>query len=113
MCNDSNVDWGQGLKQVGRWLDENPTDRPVYIRYDWDQVWVDYYLAGRVRKLQWLQEPPTSGLLIICPVWESGYWDPTDAYRFLRPEKPIEVIGHAMPVYDLDAIHAKRGAASP
>jgi hypothetical protein len=104
VCNDSNVDWGQGLKEVRAWLDAHPTDRPVYLRYDWDAVWVDYYLKGRVTRLKQFDERPTSGLLIICPVWEAGYWDNMDQYGFLRPERPVAVIGHAMPVYDLDAI---------
>jgi hypothetical protein len=67
-------------------------------------VWVDYYLGGRVTRLKQFDERPTSGLLIICPVWEAGYWDFMDQYGFLRPERPVAVIGHAMPVYDLDAI---------
>lgn len=113
VCNDSNVDWGQGLKEVRQWLDQHPTDRPVYLRYDWDSVWVDYYLPGGVRRLKQFDPVPTSGLLIICPVWEAGYWDFMDQYAFLRPLRPVTVIGHAMPVYDLDDIQRQKFAGAP
>lgn len=100
--NDSNIDWGQGLKQVREYLDSHPTNRPIYIRYDWDPYNLRYYLDGRVHPLTEYQPPPQHGILIICPVWVAGYWDPWDTYRFLRPRTPNAIIGHSMLVYDLD-----------
>lgn len=103
ICNDSNIDWGQGLKETGQWLNEHPTgNRPVYLRYDWDPVWADYYLDHRVQRVTQFQSPPKHGLLIICPVWVAGYWDPMDGYGFLRQYRPMDIIGHSMLVYDLD-----------
>jgi hypothetical protein len=103
ICNDSNIDWGQGLKQTRTWLDQHPVaDRPVFIRYDWDPVWVKYYLQNRAQRITQFEAPPTHGILIICPVWIAGYWDPGDAYGFLRAYRPMAIIGHSMLVYDLD-----------
>ena len=103
LMNDSNIDWGQGLKQTRDWLDHHPAgNRGVYIRYDWDPVWVDYYLQGRAKRLIQFESPPKHGILIICPVWVAGYWDPGDAYGFLRVYQPMAIIGHSMLVYDLD-----------
>jgi hypothetical protein len=103
VCNDSNIDWGQGLKQTRSWLDQHPVfGRPVSIRYDWDPVWVDYYLQGRAKRITQFESPPAHGILIICPVWVAGYWDPGDAYGFLRSCQPMAIIGHSMLVYDLD-----------
>jgi hypothetical protein len=103
--NDSNIDWGQGLKQVRGYLDAHPTNQPIYIRYDWDADALQYYLRGRATAVGVFQAPPRHGLLLICPVWVAGYWDPADSYAFLRPCTPDAVIGHAMLVYDLDHLH--------
>ncbi|HWB52722.1 MAG TPA: glycosyltransferase family 39 protein [Tepidisphaeraceae bacterium] len=103
ICNDSNIDWGQGLKEVRQWLDDHPThEQPVYLRYDWDPVWIDYYLHNRVQRVTEFGPEPRHGLLIICPVWVAGYWDPMDTYGYLRTQNPIAIIGHSMLVYDLD-----------
>ncbi|MDR3634913.1 MAG: hypothetical protein P4L84_14005 [Isosphaeraceae bacterium] len=104
---DSNVDWGQSLKQVREWIDARPAHgRPVSLYYfgKTTQPNVEYYLGDRVRKLTDRDPPPTDGLLIISPVQEAGVYDARDAYAALRSEEPIAMIGHSMLVYDLDAL---------
>jgi hypothetical protein len=105
---DSNIDWGQSLKQVRRWLDEHPQgDRPVSIGYfgNMEGHSVRHHLRQypfpRVKELKDDDPAPTSGLLIISPVWIAGAYG-HDQYAFLRHRTPDAVIGHNMLVYDLD-----------
>ncbi len=104
---DSNVDWGQGLKQVREWIDAHPQNgRPIYLGYFHNEhkksPRLDYYLGNRVISLDTLDRPPASGILIISPVWVSGAYDLADSYAALRKCEPVAEIGHCMLVYDLD-----------
>jgi hypothetical protein len=102
---DSNVDWGQSLKQVRRWLDEHPQGgRPVSIGYfgNMENRSVRHYLPG-VRQLGEDEPAPKGGLLIISPVWVAGAYG-QEQYAFLRGRTPDAVIGHSMLVYDLDRL---------
>jgi hypothetical protein len=103
---DSNVDWGQGLKQVRRWLDENAqavAGRPVWLGYFGNREGrsVPHYLGGRVRELSENDPAPSEGVLIISPVWVAGAYG-NDQYAFLRGRRPDAVIGDSLLVYDLD-----------
>ena len=103
---DSNVDWGQSLKQVRRWLDEHPQQgRPVWIGYFGNEQGrsVAHHLGDRVHELRDTDPAPSTGLLVISPVWVAGAYG-HDRYSFLRRRSPDAVIGHCMLVYDLDRL---------
>lgn len=108
---DSNIDWGQSLKQVREWVDSRPPDgRPIsLVRFGKDQGGIRYYLGDRVRAIPDGADPPTRGVLIISGVLEASPYDPREVYRTLWPHKPEAQIGHCMMVYDLDRL----GAGSP
>jgi hypothetical protein len=103
---DSNLDWGQGLKEVRDWIDRHPAGdgRPIYLLYFGDPNSprrVAHYLGDRVVPL-WRQAPlPEEGLLIASPVWVAGPFDAGDRYAALRNMTPIDTIGGALLVYDL------------
>ena len=105
---DSNVDWGQGLKQARAWLDTHPQPgRTVWMRYFGSNEATDglpYYLGDRVVTFGDDDRAPTSGLLIISPVYEAGPYGPPSAYAALQPFEPDAVIGHGLLVYDLDRL---------
>jgi len=105
--NDSNVDWGQGLKQANRWLDTHRqfvAGRTVYLRASAvSNRAVRHYLGGRVLQLHYGDVPPRHGVLIVSPVCLSGLSESADEYAFLRGFGPDAEIGHALRVYDLDA----------
>jgi hypothetical protein len=103
---DSNVDWGQALKQARAWIDARPRDgRPISLRYfGYDSGNLRYYLGDRAVILKETDPPPTTGLLIISPVFEAGLYDDRDAYVGLQPYEPVAVIGHSLLVYDLDRL---------
>ena len=103
---DSNVDWGQGLKQARDWIDRHPQPpgRPVSLLYFGDPNSprrVLHYLGNRVTLLPPHAPLPRGGLLIASPVWVAGPFDIGDRYAALRGRTPIDVIGHALLVYDL------------
>jgi hypothetical protein len=103
---DSNIDWGQALKQVATWLDENPQGgRNVYLGYFGDVRGhpVEYHLGDRVIELDPADDPPTEGVLILSPVWEVGLYSGPQWTKF-QPYTPVAVIGGSMLVYDLDRI---------
>jgi hypothetical protein len=109
--NDSNIDWGQSLKQIRTYLDTHPhPNRTIYLRYFGrpGAPNVAHYLDNRVIVLSDENNPPRTGILIVSPFHEAGVWDPTNRYRFLKPATPLDTIGHAMLVYDLDQLRPTR-----
>jgi len=103
---DSNIDWGQSLKQVREWLDGHPDPgRPVSVGYfgNMEGRSVRYYLGGRVKALRDDDPAPRGGLLVISSVWVAGVYG-HEQYAFLRDRDPLAVIGHCMLVYDLDRL---------
>jgi hypothetical protein len=103
---DSNIDWGQSLKQARAWLDAHPQgDRPVWIGYFGSPEGrsVAYYLGDHVQMLKENDAPPDCGLLILSPVWLAGVYG-DEGYAFLRARTPDAVIGHNLLVYDLDRL---------
>jgi len=106
---DSNLDWGQATKQIARWLDDRrlPPGKHVWLIYHPERKdTLRHYIGDRATSLDLTDPRPTSGILIISPMQETG--DPVVEKR-LRALVPDAVIGHAALVYDLDA-HASGGA---
>ncbi len=104
---DSNLDWGQSLKQVRDWLDAHPQgERAVSLSYfGKDNQSVLYYLGDRVVPLDmYALRRPTTGLLLISPVRLAGVYEDSDPFAALRPFEPDAVIGHSMLVFDLDRL---------
>ncbi len=108
---DSNLDWNQSIRQIGPWLDRHPefSNRTISVapRLGQAEYVGPYWLDERVKFIDRGKPPPTSGILIISPVWVCGvYDDPTEApnpYEFLQSRTPIGWVGHSQLVYDLDA----------
>jgi hypothetical protein len=105
---DSNLDWGQSLKQAAQWIDAHPNltkDRPVHIRpFAAANRAVRHHLGDRALPLRFGNPPPTSGLLIISPVCLTGVSESDDEYAFLRGIPPHHTIGRTLYVYDLDRL---------
>ncbi len=101
---DSNVDWGQALKETRAWLDRHPPGaRKVSLFYfGKDNECVSYYLNDRVEQIDEDSPPPTTGLLLISPVRLVGVYEDENPYDALRDLEPDDVIGRSMLVFDLD-----------
>ena len=105
---DSNLDWGQDLKRLKKWLEENKVDR-IYLDY-FGGGNPEYYLKEKF--LPWWgnkkpEELPKGSFLAISasqlqggrgiPV--KGYDGPSGYYNWLNNYKPIAIIGHSIFVY--------------
>lgn len=100
---DSNVDWGQGLKQVRAWVAARPRDgRAVRLGYFGNSATVPRYLGDR--GVEVVGRMPSDGVLIVSPVLVSGPYDPEGRYEALARIDPDEVIGHSLLVYDIDRL---------
>lgn len=112
---DSNLDWGQDLKGLGKYLEEKGIDRihlsyfgtadPAYygIQYDWMP---SYYLPedyrGRNAGIHSFSIP-TSGMVAISATnLQSVYFSDTRFYDWLKKYEPIDKIGYSIFIYDLD-----------
>lgn len=108
---DSNVDWNQGLAQARDWIDAHPQiikGRTVWLRtFRGTNRAAAHYLGDRVTHIRASRFAPNHGLLVISPAALVGLNEAGDAYTFLRAQKPIAIIGHALLVYDLDAQSSK------
>jgi hypothetical protein len=107
VISDSNIDWGQSLKQVRSWIDAHPEytrRRPVYLAYFGDE-WasreiVGHYLGDRIIA-DW-DDLPDQGIVVVSPVLVWGAYAPPERFKALRDREPIAIIGHSMRVYHLD-----------
>ncbi len=106
--NEANLDWGQSLLQVRRWLEDHKSliaGRPVYLRYFGPPgMRFPVYLGDSVIPLEPTDPRPIHGLLVISPTPLVGFAQPRDEYAALRHCPPIAQIGHSVYVFDLDAL---------
>jgi hypothetical protein len=102
---DSNVDWGQGLKQVRQWIERNANGRKVRLAYFGTFPPEAYGLAAERMGLPELLESPTPGLYIVSAHWVAhvpalASTRHSGAADWLRDTPPVAVIGHSFYVYD-------------
>ncbi|HKQ96491.1 MAG TPA: glycosyltransferase family 39 protein [Candidatus Polarisedimenticolia bacterium] len=104
---DSNVDWGQGLKQLKTWLDANAPNRHVALAYFGtarpDAYGIDFERVGSAM----LERRPPPGLYAISAHLLARANGALRARHGEGPENwiahtpPTAVVGHAFYVYDL------------
>lgn len=105
---DSNLDWGQDLKRLKKWIEENKIDK-IYLDY-FGGGNPEYYLKEKFQP--WWgqrnpQELPKNSFLAVSvsqlqggrgiPV--KGYNGPTGYYNWLNNYSPVAKIGHSIFVY--------------
>jgi hypothetical protein len=117
---DSNLDWGQGLRQIRAWLQTQPGSVPIYVAYSgpFDQdlrqqlgpratgysTRHGWLIRGADGEDHYTPQMPEHGLLIISPIKMANQWQDDDRFVFLQSADAIDVIGHALPVFDLDRL---------
>lgn len=94
---DSNVDWGQALKQLGTWMDHNAHGQKVRLAY-FGTVGPSAYRLP-VEEIAWtdLLHSPPPGLYVISAHWVAQA--SAHGAGWLRDAKPAAVIGHSLYVY--------------
>jgi Dolichyl-phosphate-mannose-protein mannosyltransferase len=103
---DSNVDWGQGLKQLGTWLENNAHGRSFQLGYFGTYPPEAYGISYQPLNVPELLRGPKPGLYVLSthlvaflPAMRAqtapGYG------QWLRRLPPTAVIGHSFYVYDI------------
>ncbi|MEA3420563.1 MAG: hypothetical protein U9Q97_02650 [Acidobacteriota bacterium] len=107
---DSNLDWGQDLKRLTKWVDENNIKK---IKVDYfGGADVKYYLGDKA-EAWWANRNPeeakNSWLAVSATFLQQGraiptkgWSQPTDYYFWLNQYEPIKVIGNSIFVYYID-----------
>ena len=100
---DSNVDWGQSARQVGKWLEKNRDELPQPIYYS--GFGPPQPVQRYVKDVQQVgRELPREGTLIISPVNVAGPYRGNEHFAPLQAAEPIAVIAETMLVFDLSRV---------
>ncbi len=118
---DSNIDWGQGLKQLGIWLNKNffsqYKDNPFYGIYfsyfgvgDPHYYGIRYRPVGFISNLDYKERPgdkieflPDEKILFAISVTnlQATYYRDKNVFSFIKKYQPLKVIAESIFVYDL------------
>jgi hypothetical protein len=104
---DSNVDWGQGLKQLSDWLDANAKGRPVRLAYFGSFPPEVYGLPPQNQNLSSmdLMRVPEPGLYAVSTHMYAHTNGMIERFRqgsvWMRITQPRAIVGHAFYIYDI------------
>lgn len=103
---DSNVDWGQGVKQLKTWMAEHGAGRPLHLAYFGTFPPEHYGLAYEKLDPATLFSRPPAGLYAISAFWVGRLPAAISAVApgatpWLDEIEPIAVVGHAFYIYDV------------
>ena len=103
---DSNIEWGQDLKRLKKFIDENPKTKVVYVWRQGDGA-LDYYRIGKEKNIiyreeSWWAEPEgiyavSSHFIVRAKIMSRLYGDPSLDWASLY--KPINRIGQSFFIY--------------
>jgi hypothetical protein len=102
--NDSNVDWGQGLKQLRAWMDRHGNGRMLRLAYFGSFPPEAYGLQFQKVGPTDLRKDPPPGLYavsahVVAHVPGSGGL--AGAVSWLQRLAPVDIVGHAFYIYDV------------
>jgi hypothetical protein len=111
---ESNVDWGQGLKQLKTWMDQHARGRTIHLGYHGSFPPEGYGVSHEKIGMPDLVGNPAPGLYIFSahlvariPVLAERLG--SDAGQWLRRIPPTAIVGHSLYVYDIP----QRSAVTP
>lgn len=100
---DSNLDWGQDLKNLKTYMDDNDLER-IYLAY-FGSAHIDYYdiqaLPLPAEKPEDLEVRPSEVYAISATYQQGGYLGNTDMFSWLRQYEPFAKIGYSIFLYRL------------
>ena len=107
---DSNLDWGQDLKRLAKWIDQKGIEK-IHVDY-FGGATVEYYLGDKFEpwwasrnpeeaKGSWLAVSATF-LQQSRAIPTKGWSQPTDDYLWLNQYEPVTVIGNSIFVFYID-----------
>jgi hypothetical protein len=110
---DSNVDWGQGLKQLKAWMDQHARGRPIHLAYHGSFPPGSYGLSYKEIGMPELRNPPP-GLYVfsahvVARIPALGGKFGRGVGDWLRRTPPTAIVGHSLYVYDIPQGPAANG----
>lgn len=102
---ESNVDWGQGLKQLKAWMDEHAKGRTIHLAYHGSFPPEGYGVSYETIGMPDLRNPApglyvfSAHLVARIPVLAESLG--SDAGQWLRRTPPVAIVGHSLYVYDI------------
>jgi len=107
---DSNLDWGQDLKRLAKWVDEQDIEK---IKVDYfGGATVEYYLGDKYEEWHgdWNPADLKGSWLALSATFKQqgqakatkGFDKPTDYYMWLNQYQPVTVIGNSIFVYYIE-----------
>jgi len=108
---DSNLDWGQDLKRLTQFVEENKINK-IYLNYFGGGI-AKYYLGGKFQDWWGEQDPaklpPNSWLAVSATLLQGGRGLPapgfnqkTGYYNWLNQYEPVTTIGYSIFVYYIE-----------
>lgn len=106
---DSNLDWGQDLKGLKKYMEQNNVKRITLSyfgadspqRYGIDYDWLPSHYLQNPGKDVSLRIPENQLLAISATNLQGVYFDDKNIYKWLQEFQPVAVIGHTVFVYDI------------
>jgi len=100
---DSNVDWGKGLKQLKTWLDRNAPGREVKLAIVTPFPPEPYGIKCQRLQASDLMKEPEPGLYAVSAHLVARIPANSGASDWLRRKQPVAIVGHALFIYDIPA----------
>lgn len=109
---DSNLDWGQGLKQLKRYMDNNGVKRITLSyfgadspqRYGIEYDWLPSHHLYNPAPDKPVAIDRNQLLAISATNLQGVYLENTDEFKWLRQYEPIATIGYSILIYDLNRL---------
>jgi len=103
---DSNVDWGQGLKQLKTWMDQHAKGRALHLGYYGSFPPEGYGVSHEKIGMPDLVGTPAPGLYVfsahhVARIPALAGKLGSDAGQWLRRTPPTAIVGHSLYVYDI------------
>jgi hypothetical protein len=98
---ESNVDWGQGLKQLKTWLDRNAAGRQVKLTIITSFPPEAYGIKCQHLEAKDLMHEPGPGLYAVSAHLVARVPAVSYAGNWLQRIQPVAIVGHALYIYDI------------
>lgn len=96
---DSNLDWGQDLKRLAKWADQNKIEK---IKVDYFGGGTpNYYLKDKSLELHGDYGPQKGWLAVSATFYQTSKINPQTSYTWLDAYEPIAKIGYSIFVYNI------------
>jgi len=101
---DSNLDWGQGLKALKKWMDDNGVDKVQLVSFGYAEP--AYYGIDSVsvpgRSLGYVPSGGTGPKYLAMNLTLLGLYQDQPLVKFLKERVPVATVGHSINVYKMD-----------